>query len=367
MNRLPQKLSLVTQTAAILKERIQSGEWHKWLPGEQELHTQLHVSRMTLRGALQQLQREGLVRSSQGKRREILPFRRRASPPVSGRILLLTPFPLHFHLPFHVLLVNELRDILGESGYHLEIHASRAPYGRSAASSLERLLEQLRPVGCVLLTSTKIMQRWFSRRRFPCVILGSRHPEVNLPSVDKAHRAVCRHAAGLFLARGHRRLAFLNPESGAAGDLESEQGFNEGLAQSRHADIQATVVRHNETVPDICHKLTTLFRRRDPPTALLVSRASYALTATGHLLRSGLRLPQDVALVSRDDEAFLSLMVPSVARYVVSPESMAYRLSSAVLEVVRGGTVGPADYLIMPEFTEGETLGSSTDPGRSTG
>ena len=265
MNRLPQRPSLVAQTAAILRERIQSGEWHKWLPGELELHTQLHVARMTLRGALQQLQREGLVRSSQGKRRAILPFKRRASPPVSGRVLLLTPVPMHFHLPFHVLLTNELREVLDEAGYHLEIHASRAPYSRSAASNLERLIQQLRPVGCVLLTSTKIMQRWFSRRRLPCVIVGSRHPDVNLPSVDKAHRAVCRHAAGLFLARGHRRLAFLNPDSGTAGDLESEEGFNEALVQSRHADLQATVVRHNETIPDICHKLTALFRRREPP------------------------------------------------------------------------------------------------------
>src|SRR5262245_24458940 len=100
MNRLPQKLSLVAQTAAILKERIEAGEWHKWLPGEQELHTQLHVARMTLRGALQQLQREGLVRSSQGKRREILPVERRTSPPSSGRVLLFTPVPMHFHTPF---------------------------------------------------------------------------------------------------------------------------------------------------------------------------------------------------------------------------------------------------------------------------
>jgi LacI family transcriptional regulator len=356
-NRLPQKLSLVAQTAAILKERIQAGEWHKWLPGEKELHTQLHVARMTLRGALQKLQHEGLVRSSQGKRREILPVRRPVTSQASARVLLLTPVPMHFHLPFHVLLTTALRDLLGESGYHLEIHASRAPYGRSAASSLERLIEQLRPVGCVLLTSTQNMQRWFSRRGIPCVIVGSRHPGVNLPSVDKAHRAVCRHAVGLFLARGHRRLTFLNPESGAAGDIESEQGFNEGLAQSQHGGLQANIVRHNETVPDICRKLSVLFRRGSPPTGLLIARAGFVLTAMGHLLRSGLRLPGDVALISRDDEAFLSQMVPTVARYVVTPESMACRLSSAVLEVVRAGSVGPADYLIMPAFSAGETLG----------
>ena len=76
--RLPQRTSLVAQTAAILKERIQSGEWHKWLPGEHELCAHLRVARMTLRGALAQLEQAGMVRVHQGKRREILARRRLA-------------------------------------------------------------------------------------------------------------------------------------------------------------------------------------------------------------------------------------------------------------------------------------------------
>jgi DNA-binding LacI/PurR family transcriptional regulator len=93
----------------------------------------------------------------------------------------------------------------------------------------------------------------------------------------------------------------------------------------------------------------------------------YVLTVLGHLLRSGFRLPEDAALISRDHEPFLEMMAPSVARYVISPESMANRISTAVVEVVRTGLVGPADYHIMPEFTEGETLGPNTVRSRRPG
>jgi LacI family transcriptional regulator len=358
MIRLPQKSSLVAQTAAILRERIQSGEWHKWLPGEHDLCSQLHVARMTLRLALDQLTRAGLVRSSQGKRREIVvPPGRDVTPSVSSRVLLLTPVPLHFLLPFDVFWANELRSALEKAGYHLEIHADRAPYGRGWTTSLDRLIEQFRPVGCVLTKSNQRMQRWFSKQRLPCVIVGSRHSGVELPSVDKAYRAVCRHAVGLFLARGHHRLALFNPEPGAAGDLESEEGFHEGVARTRRTDVQATVLRHDGTISGICNQLSALFRRREPPTALLVSRCVYVLTAMGHLMRCGLKLPQDVALISRDYEPFLENVVPTVAHYVVSPETMAYRISSAVLEMVQCGLVSPANCQIMPEFREGETLG----------
>jgi DNA-binding LacI/PurR family transcriptional regulator len=356
-HRLPQKSSLAAQTAAILRDRILSGEWHKWLPGEHELCAQFRVARMTLRGALAQLERAGLIRARQGRRREIVMRRRRSAPGLSGRVLLLSPMPLHVLPPYDVFWANELREALEKVGFHFEIHAERGLYGHGSGAGLERLMEQLRPAGCVLLYSTQKMQMWFSRRRLPCVIVGSRHPGVQLPSVDKAQRAVCRHAVGLFLARGHRRLVLLSPESGAAGDLESEEGFHEGITHGKHADLQGSVVRHDGTVRDLCDKLDLLCRRPERPTGLLVLRALNVLTVMGHLMRSGLRLPEDVALISRDHEPFLERMVPSVARYVVSPESMAHRVSAAVLESVPTGLVGATNYQIMPAFTDGQTLG----------
>ena len=365
-NRLPQKSSLVAQTAAILKERIQSGEWHKWLPGEHELCAQLRVARMTLRGALRQLQRSGLVRARQGKRREIVARKRRALPGASGPVLLLTPVPLYVLPHLHVFCANELREALEKVGFHFEIHAERGLYGHGCGAGLERLMEQLRPAGCVLLSSTEKMQSWFSRRRLPCVIWGSKHAGVELPSVDKAYRAICRHAVGLFLARGQRRLVLLNPESGAAGDLESEEGFWEGVAQHKQKDVEANVVRHRGTADDLCSALGVLFERRAPPSALLVSRAANVLTVMGCLMRRGLRLPEDVALISRDHEPFLEAVVPSVARYVVSPESMAHRISAAVLEMVQTGLVSAANYQIMPQFTPGDTLGPGSMPSRGS-
>jgi len=355
-NRLPQKSSLVAQTAAILKDRIQSGEWHKWLPGEHELAAQFRVARMTLRAALAQLERAGIIRARQGRRREIVARKRRAASGVSGRVLLLTPVPLQLLTHLHVFCANELRDSLEKIGFHFEIHAERGLYGHGMGAGLERLMKQLRPAGCLLVSSPEKMQLWFSRRRLPCVIWGSKYPGVDLPSVDKAYKAVCRHAVGILLGRGHRRIVLFNPESGAAGDVQSEEGFQEGLIRASHSDLQGNVVRHDGTVRDMRTKLDLLWRRPDRPTALLVSRAANVLAVMGHLMRRGVRFPEDVALISRDHEPFLEQMVPSVARYVISPESMAHRMSTAVVETVQSGLTSLANYQIMPEFAEGETL-----------
>ncbi len=112
MLRLPQRPSLVSQTAAILKEEIQSGRWNKWLPSENELCVQLHVSRITLRAALHHLQRQRLIRSSQGKRSEIVVGSHPPLPPKSDRVLLLSPRPVQFSATFWI---NKLREDLAEA------------------------------------------------------------------------------------------------------------------------------------------------------------------------------------------------------------------------------------------------------------
>ena len=338
--KLPQRVSLVTQTVGILKDNISTGFWSSELPGEHELGVHLHVSRVTLRKALKELQREGWLRSSQGKRREII-LRSRSVPSASNRVILLTESPLHLLHPFTIYWMDCLRGILSDAGYHLEIHTGQAVFGPNADRWLTKMQQQFHPAGWVLYRSNERMQRWFSAQSLPCVIAGSRHADIRLPSVDVDYRAACRHAAGQFLA---------------AGDLESEQGFLEAAKSARNGEVQATVVRHDGTVRSICNKLDLLLERPHRPTAFLVSRPAHVLTTLTHLLCRKLTLPREVALISRDDDSFLESIVPNVARYSSSPTVFAGKISRLVLEIVRGAALSRADIRIMPKFVPGQTL-----------
>jgi LacI family transcriptional regulator len=354
--KLPQKISLVTQTVGMLKESIHAGVWLGYLPGENELCGHLHVSRVTLRKALDELRRDGWVRSSQGKRRKIIP-RPRRSLAASNRVILLTASPLHLLHPSTIYWMDCLRKDLSEAGFHLEIHVSQTAFGSNPEQSLSQMQKQLRPAGWVLYRSNEPMQQWFSTQVLPCVIAGSRHSNVLLPSVDVDYHATCRHAVGQFLARKHKHLAFLNPDSGAAGDLKSEQGFLEAANTGHGGEARAMVIHHDGTVQGICNKLDNLLERPNRPTALLVSRPAFVLTAMSHLLRRKLDLPREVALISRDDDSLLESMVPTVARYAYSPTAFARKVSRLVLQMARGAALSRDNILVMPSFVVGQTLG----------
>ena len=357
MKNLPRRISLVAQTASVLKDEIHAGRWSRQLPGEHDLCALLHVGRVTLRSALSRLQREGLIRASRGKRREIV--QRRNSPVLvrSDRVVLLTPMPLHNLQRQTIYWIDGLREHLSAAGYRLEMHAHRDCYTGRPERALESLALRLNAAGWVLSQSTARMQRWFAERAMPCVITGSRHEDVPLPSVDRDYRATSRHAVGALLARGHQHLSLLNPTPVLAGDLETEEGFKEGNPRSSSSDSGACIVRHNGTVGDICGKLDLLLKRSHPSTGFLVSRTHHVLTVMSHLMARGLRYPQDVALISRDDDTFLESMVPSVARYSLDLSLFARTISKLVVAMARSGVVDPKDIRLMPKFVPGRTLG----------
>jgi DNA-binding LacI/PurR family transcriptional regulator len=356
MLRPPKRLSLVAQTAAIVKEHIASSSAGEQLPGERELCAQLGVSRMTLRAALARLMDEGLLKGSQGKRHVIAATGAQVSHARSRNVVILSPVALQAVDPRVLFWIDELREALNKEDYKLEFLTQRNCYSDRPARALHELTSRLRPAAWLLYLSTHVMQMWFSEHGLPAVIPGSRYHDVKLPSVDVDYRATCRHATGCFLARGHRFFALLNPRSIAGGDLESEHGFLEA-GQAAGDGAEAIVARHNGTVAGICGSLDRLLQRKNKPTAFLVSRPTHALTALGHLVRRGVKFPKEAALIARDHDSFLEYAVPSIARYQADPLLFAHKLSRIVFEMASGGDARPRDCRIIPQLISGDTLG----------
>ncbi len=358
MNRLPQKIPLSAQAAAAIREEISNGRWVQRLPGENELASLLHVSRRTIRAALAQLTSEGSVKCRAGKPREVILRDPLQLKPASNRAILLMPVPLHLLSPFTIFFIDRLREHLAQEGYLLEIRAGREPYRKRFPQGLRRLQETLTPAAWVLTQSTRGMQEWFAQCGTPCVVAGSVYPGIALSSVDLDYAAICRHAVGQFLSRGHRQIVLLNPPSLAAGDLNGEAGFSQAIQNTSTTNVEARIIHHEGTVENICSRLDVLMRSKNRPTALLVSRASHLLTVLGYLALNKFRVPQDVAVISRDDDSFLANVVPLPARYSGNPQLFASTLSRAVLEAISSRK--PAmDHRLMPTFLPGQTLGAA--------
>lgn len=354
--QIPQRNSLVGETVRLLREAIAMGKWQDVLPGERRLCVEWRISRPTLRAALSTLAAEGLVTLAQGKATRVhIPdglSGKSTEEAASLTIALLSPDPLHAMPPFVLLWLDELRGQLAAAGHLLQVHVGKSWYrGRNPDRALAALASQTAAAGWVLYRSTEGMQRWFEHRQVPCVIVGTPFANIRLPSVDRDYRAVCRHAAGALVARGRLRLALLIQEPKFAGDRESEAGFAEGLKAASKATVSGFIQRHDGSREGILRALEALLSSRMRPTALIIARSACALTACTALQQRGIRIPQDMAVICRDDDLYLDEIVPSISRYSVPPSIFAKKIFRLMFQ-----PAAKEDIKVMPEFLKRESL-----------
>jgi DNA-binding LacI/PurR family transcriptional regulator len=362
MTLIPQR-TVASQIAAQLRTEIEKRTWRGWLPTERVLCQKMRASRNTIRAAIAQLKAEGLIVSKKpvgnwietGSRR----LRKGAQPRSVGIVIPETVNKLR---PLISLWIDELKDMLIAEDCHVRVHDGQQYYRANPGNALDRLVNQNAHDAWVLVLSSKAMQQWFARRSLPCLVAGSIYPEVELPFCDLDYRAVCRHAVGVLLRLGHRRIGLLNHQSPRAGEIASELGFSEGVRASASVGVMANIVYHDDDVDSIARALKKLRGSKAGfPTAVIVN-SSYAYLSVISLLASQrLQVPQDVSLISRDDDPLLDAIFPAPARYTVSPHAFARRLIGPTLDLLGGLPVSRPQTYFLPKFISGGSTAAPRD------
>ena len=357
----PHKVSLITQTKAVLLEGMLQRRWQHALPGERILSRELRISRWTLRAALAELNRSGHLKISQGRPCAITPLalRQRLKPPRSCKVALLTPAPLSRLRLFVSLWVDELRIVLNEHSIQLNIHDSAKAYRPNSKPYLEELVWKHPHDDWLLLLSTQAMQEFFQQRDEFALVAGTRFEGIQLPAIDIAWHAAGVHAAHTLLGLGHRQIAFFKPALPNAGVLATEAGLWEAISKTHIASASGTVRSFSEDAAEICRTVDRVLAEPTRPTVFVGARAASMLTVFSHLMRLKMRIPQDISLLSFEWEPFLDMVMPRVAHYEIPPAQFAWQIARGFLRPRSKNT--KASYII-PQFVGGSSLGRISSP-----
>jgi len=347
---LPERVSLVDQTATVVRERLTRGEWSAHLPGEIELAGLLQVGRNTLRAALVMLEAEGRLKTTNGSRREIV-SRRAPGRKAVRRVVLIMRRPEHEFPPSTAHWIDAARARLESHGWQFQIAVEPLAYRGSPAALLKTLTAACSGAVWVLHRSTPQMQRWFQTHESRVILAGSRHEGITLPQVETDLRATSRHAAGRFLARGHRHLAVLRPDAAFAGDDESVAAFRDGAGSACVRELRCP-----GSAAGVIAALRGLLRLSAPATGLYVLHPEHCVTALTFLQSQGIAVPAQMSLICREDEAYLRLLYPEPTRYQRSAKTFATKLAALVEQCGKGVEPKLTQFFIMPFGIAGATL-----------
>lgn len=334
---------LAMRAADWLREGIRSGAWHQRLPGERVLSERAGISRPVLREGLRRLEDEGMIVREPNRTRVIVsPAPRASASPSPGKVIFLVGADEKISLFSERRIFHHVTERLWRSGVETEVRRHPS-LERSSAGRFLAEWTGSEPPGTrwVLLSVSCHVQRWFSARSFPAVVVGSAFPGVVLPSFDTDYRAIGRHAAARFLGGGHRHLVLLSLEDPRAGDLACESGFVEVCEAFSGTGLRYAVVRTRRNPEDFARCLKRVCAGSAAPTALLVCHAQLALTALTALQAAGRRIPQDMSIICRDEERFLAFTRPEVARYCRDDDTHSRRLARFILGATKSVEIVP--------------------------
>jgi LacI family transcriptional regulator len=198
-------------------------------------------------------------------------------------------------------MARGVEDVAQECGYTLVLCNSDENPEREIAC-LKAL--QTRQVDGVLLASAgeghPLLSR-LVRAGFPMVLVDRELPELGLPTIlmdnaGGAYTAVCH-----LLARGHLRIAMLSGRGSISTTTERVAGYERALHEAGVAPDPCLLVSGDSTSEGGTLATDELLDLPAPPTAIFSGNNLMSIGALHAIVRRGLRVPHDVALVGFDD------------------------------------------------------------------
>ena len=303
-----------------LMREIAAGKFAKGgkLPSESKLCDTFGVSRMTIRGALAELQRQGLIE----KRNGAGSFLTRRALRKSGLIGLIIPNFEAFE--FFSDIKDELERHCKRLNYKVQLVFTRERNHEAAVRDIRRKVRELavaraegvifRPyVDEAFSAANREVVRICQRAEIPVVLIDSditRPPErsdCDLVAVNNIDAG--RRIASYLHRRGRHHIAFLGENRRLAKNINWDNRLF-GLAGELALLGSANGVRTLDFAPTDARALASALRGKCRVDAIVCGNDESASSLIKTLKALGKRVPEDVAVVGFDDIAIARTTVP---------------------------------------------------------
>lgn len=346
-------LTIAEQTAEHLRRELSRGRWRGEIPGKHSLAAELGVNNKTVEAALRLLEKDGLLESQgAGRRRSIVLTKNPGRKQLKVGIFLYEKDDRK--LDYIVELVRKLQ----ERGYQPFL-SGRSLIGLGMDVKRVAAFVTRNPADAwVVLSGSKDVLTWFSHQSVPAFGMLGRLPTVNIAGTGPLKSSAMVTALRRLAALGHRRIVLLvreerrKPEPGIV-----ERAF---MAELENLGIRTgayNLPEWDDTPEGLARCLTALFQH-SPPTALIASGLDIFAATQQFLLHRGIRVPQDISIVSSDPHPSFAWCNPSIAhieydngawvknavRWIdkVASGKDDRRKKPCMSKFVEGGTIGPA-------------------------
>lgn len=331
------------QLASALRTEIREGVYKATnrLPTEMQLATQYNVSRQTVRQALALLSQEGLIEKRQGSGSHILD----ASVQITNNnIVVITSYINDYIFP---ALLQNVQSVLDKSSYSTLVYSTQNQLYRER-EILHSILQH--PVRGMLVEGVKtalpnpnldLYQR-MQKLGIPMVFLHGSYPSLDAVCVSDDNESGGYQAVQFLIHKGHTRIGGIFKGDDIQGHLRY-YGFlsalrdrnlpfpDEQILWYSTEDRQALLEQHqNDWLNRFLQKAGREY------TALVCYNDEIAHPIIQLLLNQGLRVPEDVAVISFDNSYYSEMGPVQITSLSHNTGKIGRLAAQSLLDLIHG-------------------------------
>lgn len=329
------------QLAALLREKIRSGELKpgEKLSSENELSVQYGLSRQTVRHAIGILAEEGLLMRRRGSGTYV-GGSRLANLENRTRIAVISTYVDSYIFP---KTIQGIENYLFERGYSVQIAFTNNLLERERIV-LEDLISRDDAAG-IIMEATKSglpnpnlpLIETLMQRGVPILFINSYYRELPLPHVTLNDRLAAQRAVEYLAAAGHRRIGALMKFDDGQGHLR----FAGYLSACRKLGIPAgdhgTVWLDTQAEQDLADYRERILKTFRDCTAVFCYNDKLAFQLEGLFRKEGIRVPDDISLISIDDSDLAELSDTRLTSVHHPADRLGEKAAENLLSVMRDG------------------------------
>ncbi len=181
----------------------------------------------------------------------------------------------------------------------------------------------------------------------PAVLVAGPYAPTGHSTVSVDDAAAMRKIVGHLAEQGHRRIGHV----GGPAELDHAELRRSSLArEGKRAGIRTTTARTDYSERAALRATEALLRRKDPPTAIVFDNEILTLAGLAAISAAGLRVPEDVAVISWEDGAICRLATPPITALDRSAQLLGRHTATAALRLLDRSAGVESEVELQPEL-----------------
>lgn len=271
------------------------------IPSENELSSQFHLSRQTVRHAIGILENEGRLNRIQGSGTYVS---RENAGPSGNRIAVITTYVDGYIFP---RMIRQVEKNLFEKGYTVQIAFTNNQVERER-DILKTLIAQDDITG-IIMEATKSglpnpnreLFKELEKRKVPILFVNSYYPDQNAPHVSLNDRMAAKKITEYLISQGHQKIGGMFKLDDGQGHLRYS-GYMEAMNQANlETDDEKVVWFDTKDFRHLDTSMERIEKSMEKCTAFLCYNDEVAYALIERLKRDRIYVPDDISIAGIDD------------------------------------------------------------------